>query len=341
LSAERLAGEDWLWAVERLRGAYADSTLRTCTENFSLFERWCASQGHGFLPPTGATVALYVEACFRRLGVRAVLSRLYAIRWVCRALDLPDPTYDEAVRLALRRGKRTCGVRPRQAPPLNAALRDRLRAACPSTLLGLRDRALLSLGYDTLCRASELRALRIEDLTGLPDGTARVLVRREKQDVGGAGGVAFLSVQGHADVRAWLEAAGLKAGPILRPTFGASVGAGAMKSRGFSYRIKHMAAAAGVEPALARRLSGHSMRIGAVHDLTIAGCSLLQIMRAGRWRHVDLVAGYAREAPVNVWRQSDGDGYPLAESLHGWRARKLAARGPGSKRRKVEGGGAG
>lgn len=318
------AGQDWLRALERLRGAYADSTIVTCAKNFTLFERWCAARGQVALSPTPQTVAEYVTACFQSLGVRTVLSHLYAIRKVSRALGRPDPTYNEAVRLALRRGKRTHGTRPRQAPPLNAALRDRLRAACPPTMLGLRDRAVLALGYDTLCRRCELVALLIEDLTPAADGTAKVLVRREKQDHAGES-VAFISVQGLADVRAWLAAAELTTGPILRRVRGSVATTEPLRKRGLNNRIKAMALEAGVEPALARRLSSHSMRVGAVQDLAASGHSLLEIMRAGRWRHADQVAYYAREAPVNVWAQSDGDGYPVAAGVQAWRRRTRAA----------------
>jgi len=42
--------------------------------------------------------------------------------------------------------------------------------ACPNTMLGIRDRALLALGFAGAFRRSELVALRVEDLTECPDG---------------------------------------------------------------------------------------------------------------------------------------------------------------------------
>jgi site-specific recombinase XerD len=48
-------------------------------------------------------------------------------------------------------------------------------------LMGLRDRVLLSVGFDTLCRRSELVAIR-QDLTRNGNGTYSVLVRRAKND---------------------------------------------------------------------------------------------------------------------------------------------------------------
>jgi integrase len=323
-------------ALERYRGAYADSTLDNAVLGFADFQRWCAERQVESLPPAAETVAGYVDSLFPRLGVRTIISRVYAVRLVSRAMRLKDVTASEEVRLALRRGKRAYGTRPEQAAPINAALRDRLRQACPPTLRGLRDRAMISLGYDTLCRRSELEALRIEDIECFPDGTARVRVRREKQDPGGPGSYGYISAQGLRDVSEWLEAARLDSGFILRPVYGEkNAGKNGLRPCALRERIKKIALSAGVEPEAARQLSVQSLRIGAVQDLAMAGRSILEIMRAGRWRNAELVATYVRNAPVNVWRQSDGDGYPLAQSLHGWRARAIAARGPASKARRA------
>lgn len=268
-------------------------------------------------------MAAFLDHSFGRYGAGSVHWRVCAIRRVLLGLGLADVTHAEPVKLAVRRGKRTYGARAKQATPLNAALRDRIRAACPDDLRGLRDRAFLSLGDDTLCRASELSALRIEDLEVLPDGTGRIAERKEKQDPGGAGGVGYISARGMADVRAWLEAARLKRGPILRPIFFRRIGSEGWGRRAMSERVETLALNAGLEPALARRLTCQSLRIGAVHDLVIGGASILQIMRAGRWRDVQIVAYYARNVPINMWGQTDGDGLPLAASFHPWRARAL------------------
>jgi integrase len=50
-----------------------------------------------------------------------------------------------------------------------------------------RERALLTIAYDTMARRAELVALDIDDFTFLPDGTGRVLIRRSKTDQAGEG----------------------------------------------------------------------------------------------------------------------------------------------------------
>jgi hypothetical protein len=75
----------------------------------------------------------------------------------------------------------------------DAAFLDRFVDCQPDTPWGLRNRAMLMLGYELLARRSELVALRNEDVTLRDDGTLRVLIRRSKSDPYGEGRIAFTS----------------------------------------------------------------------------------------------------------------------------------------------------
>ena len=99
--------------------------------------------------------------------------------------------------------------RPKQARGLTAAQRDQRLAARPDTLLGLCDRAMIAVGYDTLCRSSELVNFAVGDLVGLPNGGGKILVRRDKNDPFGDGRWAFLSAKAVSHLDRWLEASGV------------------------------------------------------------------------------------------------------------------------------------
>lgn len=295
----------WLRAVKGLEGAYAPKTLRECARMFRAFEAWCDAEGRPALPAEPETLASYVAAISPRLVSTGVEARLAAIRRVHEVMGLPDRTRAAEVALAARRGKRRCAAEPRQAQGVTAETRDRLRAACPDTLIGLRDRAMISLGYDTLCRAFELVALRVEDIEAREDGTATIQVRRTKGALHEGRQIGFLSAAAIADVKAWTEAAGIVRGPILRPVCGLVVYDRAMAPRNVGLRLQAIAAAAGAPHGAAKGLSGHSLRVGAAQDLAVGGGTLLQLMRAGRWSSLQAVARYARAAPVNVWSPDD------------------------------------
>ena len=56
-----------------------------------------------------------------------------------------------------------------------------------------RDRALVTVAYDTLCRSEELVSIDIEHLHFESDGSATVLIARSKTDQEGEGATAYLA----------------------------------------------------------------------------------------------------------------------------------------------------
>ncbi len=64
-----------------------------------------------------------------------------------RAAGFDPPTASPAVREVLRGIRHTLGTAPQSKTPATADLIARLLAACPSTLIGQRDRALIALGF--------------------------------------------------------------------------------------------------------------------------------------------------------------------------------------------------
>ena len=92
--------------------------------------------------------------------------------------------------------------------------------SAPDSLKGLRDRALLLLGFAGAFRRSELVALDVADLEETDDGL-KVTIRRSKTDQEGHGETIAI-VRGSAAcpvkaVKAWLAASGISEGPLFRP----------------------------------------------------------------------------------------------------------------------------
>jgi integrase/recombinase XerD len=292
---------DWRGAFDDLEGAYAAATLRAYRADYKIFADWCAAAGRASTPTTPELVAQFVAADAARSASSTLKRRLCAIRKVHRLLRLPNPVDNECVALALRRALRAKRRRPKQAGPVNAQLRDQLIAACATDLQGLRDRAMIAVGYDTLCRRSELVDLRADDLVQLAGGGARVLIRRAKNDPFGDGRWGFLSASAAAHLQQWLDVAGIRCGPMFRPLHNGRLIERHLHPIAVNRRLKAAAARAGLGPDAVRQLSGHSMRVGAAQDLMSAGRDLLQIMTAGGWTSANVVGRYVSNAQVNIW----------------------------------------
>jgi integrase len=169
--------------------------------------------------------------------------------------------------------------------------------ACPATLKGKRDRALLALGFAMAARRSELVALQAEDLAKVPDGY-RVTIRRSKTDQEGQG--ASIAVPRGARprpieaVQTWLTAAGITAGSVFRPvTKGGIVGAAGLSASAVRSIVMAYARRAGLDPAA---YGAHSLRAGFVTSAAAAGASVFKMQAVSRHRSMDVLAGYVRDA---------------------------------------------
>lgn len=288
---------NWRLKLEALEGAYASETLRAYKADFGLFEEWCLAAGLEALPAAPELVAGFVSARASHDLPSTIRRRLSAIRKVHRICRLPSPVDDEEVRTAYRRVARSRGRRPAQAHGLTIDLRERLLEACPvDRLAGLRDRAIIAVGDDTLCRRSELVALTVADLTRDEAGGMNVLVRRSKADPLGDGRTAFLTPRTVTLLDAWLDTAGIDTGPLFRSLANGRLGEAHLDPGTVGRILKRAAPRAGCEAALVAVLSGHSMRVGGAQDMATSEFDIPALLAAGGWKTVAVVARYVEKA---------------------------------------------
>jgi len=241
--------------------AAAPNSLRALTSDFLAFEKWCRGRGVIALPAAAATVADYLRARDAAGAAPASLARYKAsISRVHVLARLVDPTRDPLVTLTLRAVRRARGSAQKQARPLRfkGAVKDvrvdpprgvslaAMLDGCGTSVIGLRDTALLSVAYDTGLRANELVALAVEDLVAAIDADAGlIMVRRTKSDQEGEGATAYLSPRSMRALRLWCEEAGIEAGPLFRRVF-----------------VRRMPARAAVPGARWARVEGGELRVG-------------------------------------------------------------------------------
>lgn len=195
---------DWRGQFKRLEGAYALQTIKSYLTDVAIFVAWREERDLAPFPASVSQVCAFLEHEAQTIRPSSVRRRLYAIRKVHRLLQLPDPTWDEAINLTIRRVRRAQSNRPKQAKGMTRHYLDRCLAAQPDTPWGLRNRAMIALGYDLLARRSELVAIRTDEIDWRSDGTLRVLIRRSKSDPFGMGRIAFTSKGTAQLVGEWL-----------------------------------------------------------------------------------------------------------------------------------------
>ena len=140
-----------------------------------------------------------------KLRYSTIRRRISSLRRLNKLLGYHDETQTEEIYLAIRRLKREKLSEQRQAVGINQDLLIKMIAAQPETLTGIRNRALLSLGYDFLARRSELVALQVSDIQFTDDGSLKGIIRKSKTDQYGRGRLVFGSERSAKLVRKWLR----------------------------------------------------------------------------------------------------------------------------------------
>jgi site-specific recombinase XerD len=286
---------------EYIRASKAENTLRGYRADWRAFCAWCEGQGLSPLPASPETVAAYIAECAGRLKVGSIQRRINAIAEAHKAVGLESPTHHAIVTNTMKGIRRTKGTAPTQKAP---TLTEDIRAMVDATdagLIGVRDRALVLLGFAGAFRRSELVSLDIEDCAFGKDGLT-VTLRRSKTDELGEGrkiGIPYGSNPETCPVRtvqAWVEQTGIVAGVLFRSiNRHGHVQPGRLSDIDVARVVKKLAERAGLDAA---KYAGHSLRAGHATSAAIAGASERSIMNQTGHRSVQMVRRYIRDGSL-------------------------------------------
>jgi site-specific recombinase XerD len=288
------AKEILIKTVEKIEGAYAPSTIRAYRSNFEAFIKHCDENNVLALPAQPETVAQYIRKLSDgRLKSSSIKIAVASIAAIHNLDSISDPTQHPDVKIEMRRMYRTLGRYAKQAYGINKDLLDKMVAATDNSLRGIRDKAILLVAYDSLCRRSELVALEFEDvLIDEKDRSIKVKLRKSKSDPHATGRWLYLSDDAQIALHSWINVSHINSGKLFR---GISVAEKVKPSLNVSQiaRIfKRLAANSFIDRNIIQSISGHSMRIGCAQDLMLSGKSLPEIMNRGRWSKTDTVMRY-------------------------------------------------
>ena len=283
--------------ITKIEGAYAPSTIRAYRADFSDFIHFCQDRSTNSLPAQPHSVVEYIseltEGGTSSASIRRAVCGLSAIHKLNR---LNDPTKDPDVTLEMRRMHRKLGRSSTQAGSINADTLDKLLLATDESIRGIRDRALLLVAYDTLCRRSELVSLLVKDVkVNIKNGieTSSILLRKSKTDQDSTGKWLHLSQRAHLALLEWMKK--LPEGQtylIVGIDRGGRISPYCLGSGQVNRIYKRIARNAGLGELVVEGISGHSMRVGAAQDLLNSGASMPIIMQRGRWSKTDTVMRY-------------------------------------------------
>lgn len=271
-------------ARDYARNATADNTNAAYKADWAHFARWCRLRGADPLPPSPALIGLYVTACAAPqdgsapLSVSTIERRLSGLAWQYRQRGHDLDRKDRHIATVL------AGIRRKHArPPIQkeAVLATDIIAmvgTLPHDLRGLRDRAILLIGFAGGLRRSEIVSLDhgrddTPDSGGwvqiTEDGALLVLnAKTGWREVEIGRGSTPQTCPVHA-LEQWLHFARIDFGPLFRRTSRDNTRAldARLSDKHVARLIKQTVLAAGLRPDLPEKerlalFSGHSLRAG-------------------------------------------------------------------------------
>jgi len=272
-------------ARDYAEAASSANTKRAYAADWRHFTAWCERLGLDPVFPDPQVIGLYMTACAsgtatadrRKDSVSTIERRLSALSWNFTQRAIPLDRKDRHIATVLAGIRNTHGQPPRQK---EAVLGDDVIAMLETlkrgTLRGLRDRAMLLIGFAGGLRRSEIVGLDVgRDQTDDGRGWVEILKKGMIVSLRGKTGWREIEIgRGSSDatcpvvaLQTWLTFARIGHGPLFRRVAGKQVGPERLTDKQVARLVKTAAMAAGVrgdspEGERADKFSGHSLRAG-------------------------------------------------------------------------------
>jgi len=280
----------------------AEATNKAYASDWAHFAAWCSTHGLDSLPAEPETVALYVTDLASSLKPSTITRRLASIAIRHKRAGYDPPTSAPGVREVVRGVRRSLRTAQREAAPAVIGEIRRMVAHLPhDTTAGIRDRALLLVGFVGALRRSELVALDVADLQDVPEGL-RGTIRASKTDQEGAGRLVAIPFGRDPEtcpvkaMRAWIERAGIEDGPLFRPVDRhGNVRSGRLTGQSVALVVKRAAERIGLD---ADNYSGHSLRAGFATTAAANGASERTIANQTGHKSMDVLRRYLRHGSL-------------------------------------------
>lgn len=287
-----------------------DNTKRAYNSDWQDFVSWCEVNHRQALPATPATVQAYITDLAdleeRHYKSSTIARRLSSISIAHQAKKYPTPTQTLEVRSVWKGIRRKHGMMAEGKDPLLANDIYRMLSHIDTrTLRGLRDRAMILVGYAGAFRRSELVAIDLSDIEFREDGMI-ITIRRSKTDQEGAGrtiGILNGQTKDTCPVTAlkeWLDEAWIMEGAVFRKVSKAdNVEPRRLTGQAVSQIVKRCATAAGLD---ATKFGAHSLRSGFATQAAMNGSTELAIMEQTGHRSLTTVRRYIKKG--NIFRNN-------------------------------------
>lgn len=269
-------------AKELIQSSESKATIKAKRADLKIFNDWLAQQDNQAI--NAATIIQFITA-------QKMAGKSYSTlqRYKSHVLQYFDVDFSNIEKQAIKRLMlsiaKTVGTKQKQAHALTVDEIKRLILCCDKSAKGLRNRAMLSIGFSCALRVSEITALRVGDLKRLNESQGTLFISHSKTDKTGKGYTIKFEQGEHLQpidaIEAHAKKSVIKGDALLFD----------ITPLRFWQVMKELAAKAGIDG-----VSCHSLRSGFITCAAGAGKSLDKIKAISRHKSTDILLGYIRDA---------------------------------------------
>jgi integrase len=271
-------------AQDYAKASTSENTNKAYSSDWRHYTGWARRHGLPSMPPDPQILGLYVAACAsgaltgRACSVATIERRLSALAWNFAQRGMGFDRSDRHVATVLAGIRRTHARPPEQKEAvLPADLIAMIATLDLGDLRGLRDRAILLIGFAGGLRRSEIVGLACHPEDAFDGGWVEILTDGLLLTLRGKTGWREVEIgRGSSEttcpvvaLETWLRFARIVRGPIFRQVLPdrKTIGPEALSDKHVARLVKRSAMAAGVRGDLTegerlRKFSGHSLRAG-------------------------------------------------------------------------------
>jgi len=282
-----------------LEGAYAPNTIRSYKSDYMHYSNWCQKYHYDPLNINEDQFANYILEMGGNLSIATIQRRIASLSNIFNLIKSNNPTKDPVVMLTFKKIRRKFGKPQKQATPLTYDILTKLKDVCSNDIVGMRNKLLLQLGYETMRRRSEICQFKFEDLQYLGNHKHALLLRRSKTDQYNQGKIIPISGELSNMILRWSLAINQDSGYILR-SFKRNLSTRlSFTPASINHILKNLQKQADLNQI--GELSGHSFRVGAALDLLDKNIPLEKIMLKGGWKSETSAMRYLQNWNDDNW----------------------------------------
>lgn len=250
----------------------------------------------GKVPCTPEELASYIAERAKVHSPFTIGRRIVGISRAHTSQGYPDPAKNDLVRAVLRGVRRSHGKPQRQVAPL---LKPDLLTfiSVMQGAKGVRDRALILLGFAAALRRSELVDLKVEHISFVKEGAVLHIQRSKTDQIGEGRKIAVpygrSSICPVKAVERWISFANIAKGPLFRSIKkGGKICEEGLTSQSVALILKSYATSVGLD---AKSISGHSLRSGLATSAAMTGVPIWKIKAQTGHKSDAMIGRYIRD----------------------------------------------